>query len=62
MKYHRTTVLLPNSYLENLKLLKERDGMSMADMMRQALRVYLKEKGLDPEKIPVVTFTHRYDK
>ncbi len=49
----RTSVVLDPPLRENLKCVAQRNGQPQGQIIREALRYYLKEKqGLEPDKFP----------
>ena len=44
----RVSFFLPSSLQSGLETLKDRDGVPIAESIRRAISVYLKEKGVRP--------------
>ncbi len=57
----RTSVVLDPTLRENLKCLAQKYGMAQGEIIRDALRYYLREKeGLEPDKFPKLTMEISY--
>lgn len=57
----RTSVVLDPTLRENLKCLAQKSGLAQGEIIRNALRYYLREKeGLEPDKLPKLTMEISY--
>jgi len=61
-RLERTTVFLPAAMLRNLDLLALKEGLPKGEIVRRVVAEHLREKGLQPDRMPVnIRIEHSYD-
>ena len=56
----RTSVILDPPLLENLRCLAQKTRQAQGEIIREALRYYLKQQGLEPDRIPTLVMEINY--